>query len=330
MQESFITDPSVVAELRRKAQALGRGVGFSEEDCGRLSIVITELGTNLLKHAGGGRILMGYSASAAQPCINVIALDNGAGMDVDKCLVDGFSTAGTQGNGLGAVRRQATMSEAYSQPGLGTAVLARLCPARLSYSPKTAMAWGLVARPFAGEDVSGDDACVRDGGEMFCAMMADGLGHGAFAAKAAAAAVDCFSRYPLAPADEMLEAIHAALRPTRGAAVSVASIDLRTRIASYCGLGNVMAVLIEQGATRKLTNMNGTAGVVARRVQAFQYPLRSDALLVMHSDGVSSNWSLDKYPGLLHCDPLLIAAVLYRDFGKTRDDASVLVAKVAL
>lgn len=330
MQESFVTDPSVVAELRRKAQALGQGVGFSEEDCGRLSLVITELGTNLLKHGGGGRILMGYSASATEPCINVLALDNGRGMDVEKCMADGYSTAGTQGNGLGAVRRMATMSEAYSQPGQGTVVLARLCSSKNSYKPKTAISWGVVVRPLAGEEVSGDDACVRDGGEMFCAMMADGLGHGAFAAKAAATAVDSFARYPLAPADEMLEAVHSALRATRGAAVGIAAIDLRTRIATYSGLGNVTASLIEQGVTRKLTNMNGTAGVVARRVQAFQYPLRSDALLVMHSDGIASNWSLEKYPGLVHCDPLLIAAVLYRDFGKIRDDASMLVAKVTL
>jgi hypothetical protein len=45
----------------------------------------------------------------------------------------------------------------------------------------------------------------------------------------------------------------------------------------------------------------------------------------MHSDGIASRWRIDAYPGLIAAHPALVAGVIYRDFGRTRDDATVLV-----
>jgi len=47
----------------------------------------------------------------------------------------------------------------------------------------------------------------------------------------------------------------------------------------------------------------------------------------MHSDGVSGRWNLDDYPGLISRDPSIVAAVLYRDFSRRRDDSIVVVAR---
>ena len=112
-----ISEQSEILHMRREAEALAKGLGFSPEDCGRLAIVATELATNLLKHAGHGEILLGLSENASVPCVELIALDQGPGMvDVDACLVDGYSTAGSQGTGLGAAKRQATSFDIYSAP----------------------------------------------------------------------------------------------------------------------------------------------------------------------------------------------------------------------
>jgi hypothetical protein len=62
-------------------------------------------------------------------------------------------------------------------------------------------------------------------------------------------------------------------------------------------------------------------------VQTFTYPWPAGALLVLASDGISTHWSLDAYPGLRHRDPVLVASVLYRDFVRGRDDATVVVAR---
>ena len=122
--------------------------------------------------------------------------------------------------------------------------------------------------------------------------------------------------------------MHLALRPTRGAAVSVADVDLDRRQVVYAGIGNVAGVLVgEDGATRRMVSHNGTVGHVAKRVQEFTYPFEGVPLIVLCSDGLGTSWRLDTYPGLAIRHPTLIAGVLYRDFNRARDDATVLVAR---
>jgi hypothetical protein len=249
-------------------------------------------------------------------------------MDVEKCLEDGFSTAGSQGTGLGATRRQATTFDAWSIPGHGAAIHARICPGRTAYERRDKTNWAGLVRPLRGEDVSGDAVAVRETGEYFTALVSDGLGHGTFASDASVLAVDVFSRTVSMEADNLVEAIHAALRATRGAAVAVATCDISRHVTTFSGIGNIAGGLVSDLTIRKMISMNGTAGLVARRVQAFQYPYQAETLLIMHSDGLSGSWSLDKYPGVAQCEPMLIAAVLYRDYGKARDDASILIARL--
>lgn len=72
---------------------------------------------------------------------------------------------------------------------------------------------------------------------------------------------------------------------------------------------------------------NGTVGHQLFRVQEFAYPLPPGALVILASDGLSTQWRLDRYPGLLSHHPMLIAGVLYRDFSRRRDDVCVVVVK---
>ena len=56
----------------------------------------------------------------------LLAIDQGPGMrDVDACMRDGHSTAGTAGCGLGAVLRLSGTFDLFSAPGQGTVVLSR-------------------------------------------------------------------------------------------------------------------------------------------------------------------------------------------------------------
>ena len=76
-----------------------------------------------------------------------------------------------------------------------------------------------------------------------------------------------------------------------------------------------------------MASHNGTVGHQMQRVQEFTFPWNADSLLVMHSDGLKSSWDLERYPGIWSKHPGLIAAMLYRDFSRERDDVTVLVAK---
>ena len=78
---------------------------------------------------------------------------------------------------------------------------------------------------------------------------------------------------------------------------------------------------------KNLVSDNGTLGASMRRAQQFSAPWEEDALLVMHSDGIGTGWNLGDYPGLTRRHPSLIAGVLYRDFNRRRDDATVVVAR---
>jgi hypothetical protein len=76
-----------------------------------------------------------------------------------------------------------------------------------------------------------------------------------------------------------------------------------------------------------MVSVNGTLGHQMTRARQYEYPFEADSLLILHSDGLSANWSPDKYPGLFQRHPGVIAGVLFRDFRRIRDDATVAVAR---
>ena len=112
--------------------------------------------------------------------------------------------------------------------------------------------------------------------------------------------------------------------------MAVARIDSASDTVSYAGMGNIAGALAgPSGGVRRLVSHNGTAGLTARRIQVFDYPGARGSLLVMHSDGIRASWSLDPYPGLARAHPLLVAGVLYHHHTRVRDDAAIVVVRVA-
>lgn len=328
MKSVGVNDPSGVAEARRAATDLAQRVGFNETDKGKLALVATELSTNLVKHGSGGEILVGTYEDSESQGIEILALDKGAGMsNVAACLEDGYSSAGTAGRGLGAVIRQSHFVDIGSWPGVGTAVLARIAPGTSpSVKPPTVPTWGGVSIAKAGEEVCGDAWSVSDSGSVRTLLVVDGLGHGPEAAEAAVEAVRLFHRYNGNTLANLLDYIHAGLRSTRGAAVSIARFDPATKNISFSGIGNVAGVIVAAGETKRMVSMAGTAGFNTRKIRTFDYAF-SHGLIILHSDGLASSWTVDRYPNLAALHPSLIAAILYRDFTRVRDDATVLVAK---
>jgi anti-sigma regulatory factor (Ser/Thr protein kinase) len=324
-----VEDQSQVAEARREAAETAERHGFGGADSGRVALVATELATNLVKHGKGGEILIGTYEGGEGGGIELLALDRGPGMpNLTLCLEDGYSSAGTSGRGLGAVSRQAHFVDIGSWPGVGTAILARMAPGRagLAKAPPPGPGWGAVSVPKPGEAVCGDSWSVANGAAGRTLFVADGLGHGPDAAEAAVEAVRLFHRFAGHQVPALLDYVHGGLRATRGAAVSVARVDEPARKIIFSGIGNVAGVLAVDGAMRRMVSMAGTAGYNVRKIQAFDYPFET-GLVILHSDGLTSNWTLDRYPNLAALHPTLIAGILYRDLSRRRDDATVLVGR---
>ena len=325
-----VTEQSEIAQPRRTVLWLADQLGFTEERAGRAALIVSELATNLVKHARGGEVLLQRLTldDSERDGIGIVALDKGPGLqDVARAARDGFSTSGTLGHGLGAAQRQADEFDLYTDT-TGTAITAtiRRSDRRVPHAGRLDVGGVQVSKP--GETVCGDAWAWRVREERLAIVIADGLGHGYPAQEAARTAVETFhKRHEQAPAS-VIEDIHLALRATRGAAVGMLAVNLERGTATYAGLGNIAGAVILPGAERRnLISHNGTAGHTAARIQEFNYVIPPASLIVLTTDGVTTHWSLDGYPGLHRHSATTVAAVLYRDFSRRRDDVTVVVAK---
>ncbi len=318
-----VCDQSQIAGARRVAGAIARTLGFDEVHCGQVEIVASELATNLWLHARGGSLLM--RSHGLIDGIELIAVDHGLGMaNIDVCLRDGFSTAGTLGHGLGAIRRLSQVFDIYSQPKVGTVVLAQLLrtlPAR------TRLQSGGLCIALANEPVCGDAWQVSHTASGARICIADGLGHGPDAAEAAQAAMRGLAANAGRTPAATIEGLHDVLSGSRGAAIAVCDIDVDRQLVRFSGVGNIGAAIVREGTQRGMMSHNGIVGHQMREAREFTYPWSDDSLLVMYSDGLQSRWTLDDSPGLAARHPSVIAAALHRDFTRDRDDACVVVVR---
>jgi anti-sigma regulatory factor (Ser/Thr protein kinase) len=325
-----VVDQSHVPVTRQQVRLAAERLGFDETDAHRVGLVATELASNLVKHTvTGGQILL-RAIGGARPEIELIAIDRGPGIqDLTRSLVDGHSTAGSAGTGLGAVRRLAGDFDIYSQPQKGTVVWARIRRDRDPAPPATRFFVGGVSVAMPGETVCGDSWTADIDRGRVVVLVADGLGHGPHAAEAASAATRAGSTRGDETPAATLSAMHHAARHTRGAAGMVAALDLGTSVVTIAGIGNVVAAIVGNGTVRQAVSHGGILGAEARQFREYRYPWSAGAMLVVHSDGLISHWSVDLYPGLRARHPALIAALLYRDFQRGRDDVTVVVGREA-
>jgi anti-sigma regulatory factor (Ser/Thr protein kinase) len=320
-----ITDESSVGEARRKALLIAQRLGFDQTRSGEMALLATESSRNVLIHGGGGQIAILAMQDPPHAVARILAMDRGGGIaNVAQAMADGYSTAGTMGGGMGAMKRMASALEVFTGKH-GTIVLLEIGDAVTSNHLRIA---GL-AVPYPGERFCGDAWGFHQDAERMVVLLADGLGHGRDAAEAAAEAIATFhKRQDLAPS-EILGYVHDSLKKTRGAVAGIAEIRPKEGYLAYAGVGNISASVVTGGASRSLVSHNGTLGMVIARIQEFRVPWTSDSVLVVHSDGVQSKWDLTSYAGLVARHPAIIGAALLRDFRRQRDDASVVVVKAA-
>jgi anti-sigma regulatory factor (Ser/Thr protein kinase) len=315
-----IEDSSQVGFARRAAQRLAEQSGFDDTDAGRVALVVTELSSNILKHASNGelhlRVLPGSPLG-----IEVIAIDRGQGFDLQDCMADGFSTRGTQGIGLGSMLRQAQVFDVHTDTS-GTVLLTRFYP---RHSAVRDLRVGVTQHSLHGDPACGDAWELAIKGSHVSILMIDGLGHGPEAEDAAKAGAAAFNREPFADPGVLLEEIHHDMRGTRGGAVAVAQFNGEQDQLRFIGIGNIGATLITEDKPRGLVSHPGIVGLQYRKVPVVDHADCTGKLLILYSDGLQSRWNLRDYPGLMYRHPAIIAAVLHRDFSRGRDDVTVLV-----
>ena len=320
-----VSDSSSVGAARRCALMAAQRLGFDETRAGELALLATEASRNVLIHAGGGQMVLAGTRENGLPLARILAIDKGAGIpNLAEAMSDGYSTAGTMGAGLGAMKRIASTLEVFTGRG-GTIVLLEVGQVPSQDELKIAG----IAVPYPGERLCGDGWIWHRSPERTMVLIADGLGHGWEAAEAANEAIATFQHWVHLPPAEILRYIHDGLRKTRGAVAAIAEIRPKDHALIYAGVGNISAVLLAAGSSKSLVSHNGTLGMTTSRIQEFRVDWPSDAVLVLHSDGLHSKWDLSSYAGLISKHPAVIGGALFRDFRRQRDDVSVVVVKAA-
>lgn len=336
-----VHDSTRVRDVRVAAESAAVRAGLDENRTAGAALVATELATNLLKHAGGGRVLLEttsppvpvHTGERAVTAVQIMAVDHGPGIpDVAAALRDGHTTTGSLGAGLGTCRRTADDFALHSTPGRGTIAVARIGPRGRVGPPSDAgpARAGGVNFPFAGAEFSGDAWAWVRSGDRLTLMLADGLGHGEHAARASSAAVAEVHRCAHLPVDRLLHALHGALRGTRGAAVAVAQLDTASGRLSFTGVGNIGARLRRGDRWRPLLSHPGIVGAhLPVQLPRHTEEWGDDCLLVLHSDGLPSRWSTGPFDHDSSRDPAVVAATIVRDASSpalpVRDDTAVVV-----
>jgi anti-sigma regulatory factor (Ser/Thr protein kinase)/serine/threonine protein phosphatase PrpC len=322
-ERCVIADTSQISSARRLIVERAGMLGFSEARCNDIGIVVSEAGTNLIRHGNGGEILLRVSPGE----LDLLALDRGTGRNnIEECMRDGYSTGSSPGNGLGAMQRLATNFDIYSRTGRGTVVAMSFSLEAPDQAASRATV-GAVSLPRADEQVCGDAWDLIRQADRTLIVIADGLGHGPDAHHASTEAVRVFRQNQQYAPGALLETIHAALRSTRGAAVLVVELDTEHGLVRVSGVGNCAATIVRPGYRRGLVSMNGTAGQGTVKAKEFTQPWDKEDTLILQSDGIVTHWDLENYPGILMRNPALTAGVLYRDYSRGRDDLTVLAVR---
>jgi anti-sigma regulatory factor (Ser/Thr protein kinase) len=343
------------------ATDFARSVGFSDTESRSLGTVVSELATNILKYAHSGSVAIEEVLERRRRGIQVTVSDRGPGIeDVQRALQDHYSSSGTLGLGLPGVRRMVDDFDIESTVGVGTRVVVRKwltasgAPVRRrlgadtqtgtgrlaergtlrgchsfpsSSSPDTSLQIAHVNRPCRGEVVSGDAVSVTEveGGVLIGVV--DGLGHGHPAYQAAKSATRYLRSHSSSDLAQVLTKLHDRLRDSVGAAVSLCWIDLSTGALRYAAIGNTVFRL--QGeASHRLMAMPGTVGGQIRNPRVDTAQLNGDDVLILHTDGISERTNFEDYPQLRYQGVETVADRIVSQYGKSHDDATVVVCKL--
>jgi anti-sigma regulatory factor (Ser/Thr protein kinase) len=338
MDKSFssyhIEERSYVSYIKREIHNQVVRSRFTEMEAGKIDIIVSEITSNLIKHADRGELLYKIESIGEKDSIfEIISIDNGPGIaDTARMLRDGVSTTSTLGQGLGAINRLSTVAQLYSIPGWGTILYSKVkTNEEQKFSAKSfelEVKGVCVNKPK--ETTCGDGYRIKRNESETIIFFGDGLGHGERAKEAVDYAGDFFFESNETDPVELLRQMHDKVRKTRGLVATIAVCSRSTNEWKICGVGNILTRMYTGLQYKNYMSYNGTVGLtIPNSMKASVFAVEKNQHLIMCSDGIQTRWDLGKYGSIFKYDSTILAAAIYKDFTRGNDDASVLIAKVS-
>lgn len=321
-----------VVSVRQVVKELAKELGFDDCSQDELGIVVSELSTNLIKHADKGILSIKPFSQGGKHGIMIIADDDGPGFDFESAIADGFSTTKTLGCGLGAVHRLSDGVE-YSRKhpgGTGSHIICKKWLKHKSAASSTRpLDIGIMTRPKNGQTVNGDLYVVKHQDNLSLLSVIDGVGHGVLANRAAATAKHYVESHSDLPLHDLFLGVDRACRSTNGVVMALVMIDWNNMHLSFASVGNIEAKIVNHQEKFDLIVRRGILGRNAPSPYISNGHWRSELGLVLHSDGISSRWHWDDYAHHRDKPAQFIAEQMFRDLHKGNDDATLVFVKSA-
>lgn len=326
-----LPDRSYQGVIRSELRKFAESAGFKNKRLAEIEIIVAEITSNLVKYATKGGEILARKYVGQDKGIELIAIDQGPGISRPVTMLeDGQSSGNSLGQGLGAIKRLSDIFDMYSLVNWGTVLYSRIYLDKKSVLKVDGLDVNIISVPKQGETACGDSWFYQKKGKRSLLSVIDGLGHGPQAYIAASRAVEALNTYAQLKPNEQCKTVHGELRKTRGAVLTIASLDEQNRQVTYTGVGNISMKIVSPGRTQTCNSYNGIVGHIlpsSLNEHHSVWDLRHD-VIIMHSDGLSARWDLQKYPRIQQHHGIIICAALYKDHRRESDDSTVLVAKL--
>ncbi|HEY1201553.1 MAG TPA: SpoIIE family protein phosphatase, partial [Niastella sp.] len=307
--------------------------GFSAQKVGEIDIIVAELVSNLVKHGGGGRVVVKLQQEMDNTFLELISIDSGKGMaDVNRMMIDGVSTKNTLGQGMGAMKRLSHLFQVYSMKDWGTVTLIRIWkndPALFSPASLTQIRSVIIPKP--GETACGDGFFHKSTSDTISFFLGDGLGHGPEAELAVTQAGEAFMNCADKDPASIIRYVNSSVRKTRGLVGTVVCVDTKEKKWRICGIGNIQTRIADGIELKGYMAYNGIIGLnVPNTLKTHEMPFENGQQLIMSSDGIKTRWDIFRYQTIMRYDLSILCATLLKDFSRNTDDAAVVACKINL
>lgn len=326
-----ISNSAEVIAIRRMAKDIAHDIGFDEVTRSEISLVVSELASNILKYANRGVVTLTPVCSDTREGLMIEAEDEGDGFDQQTSMVDGVSTSGTLGVGLGAVNR--LMDEFHvlqRENRTGTRIV---CKRWLHDNSNVAgehcpFDFGVISRPKPGETANGDSYVIKQIKTGSLVAVIDGVGHGVLAYQAANAARQYVERHAESPLPDIFKGVDRACASTRGVVMAIAVFDWKQHIYRCASVGNIEVNVFHPHTEKpKFIVRRGIVGKHAPQPVITENEWHPGDIFAMHSDGISTHWSWNDFTQYASYPAQVIAENIYTATQKDRDDATILIVK---